>query len=79
MATSANLTADSASSSGTKKGWISCPNGAGVLAVGDLVEPDLERREDEEEEPDLRVGARGRVTGLVLLVRGGVGHQAILT
>jgi hypothetical protein len=55
------------------------PERAGVLAVGDLVEPDLERREDEEEEPDLRVGARGRVTGLVLLVRGGVGPQSILT
>ena len=41
-----------------KNGWIAWPNEPALLAVGDLVEADLERGEDEQDQPDLGVGAR---------------------
>ena len=53
---------------------------AGALAVGELVEPDLERGEDEQDEPDLGVRARRRV--VVGVLRGAWrvrSHRPVLT
>ncbi len=44
-----------------------------MLAVGDLVEPDLERGENEEYQADLGVEPGARVRVLVVGVGGGVG------
>ncbi len=69
MATRANLAADIRSSRGTKNGWMAEAVGPGVLAVGDLVQPHLERGEDEEHQPHLGIH---RCPGVrVFLVFGG--------
>ena len=62
-----------------KNGWIWWPSGPALLAEGELVEADLERGEDEEDQPDLGVRARGRVI-VGVLRRGCVGsHRPVLT
>ena len=62
-----------------KNGWIAWPNEPALLPVGDLVEPDLERGEDEQHQPDLGIGAGRRVGVLVGVGRCVRGHRLVLT
>ena len=62
-----------------KNGWMRVAERAGVLPVGDLVEADLERGEDEQDQPDLGVGARRRVVVLLRAVDMGVAMRLVLT
>ena len=57
-----------------KNGCRLAPSDAGVLPIGSFVESDLERGQDEEEEPDLGVGPRRRV---IVRFRGRMGVAAM--